>query len=83
MKPLIYYRIKGLFKNIGKEWDKLSPEKEDAIEFAHKFINPEPIKNVDTFTYSWEYAPLSRRHRRRRSSPGRHSLHLQYQKHGY
>ena len=55
MKPLIYYRIKGLFKNIGKEWDKLSPEQEEAIEFAQKFINSEPIKNVDAFTYSWEY----------------------------
>ena len=55
MKPLIYYRIKGIFKNIGKEWDKLSPSQENAIEFAHKYINSEPVRMLDAFRYSPEY----------------------------
>ena len=44
MKSLVFYRIKDIFLNIGAKWDKLSPPENEAIAFAHEFINPEPEK---------------------------------------
>lgn len=55
MKPLFYYRIIGKFYNVGDKWDQLSPTEEDAIEFAHKNINPEPQKMITETCYSLEY----------------------------
>ena len=48
MKTQIFYRILGMFKNIGADWDKLAPTKETAIHFADSNINPEPIRKIDT-----------------------------------
>lgn len=50
MKPPFYYNIIEIFCNIGKKWDSLSPKEKDAIEFAHKNINPEPIKKITGFS---------------------------------
>lgn len=55
MKPLIYYRVIGMFCNVGDKWDKLSPTEEEAIEFAHKNINPEPKRQISETQYSFEY----------------------------
>ncbi len=55
MKKLLFYRILGMLKNIGADWDKLAPTKETAIDFAHNNINPEPIKMIDAYRYSLEY----------------------------
>lgn len=55
MKPLLYYRIIEIFCNIGNKWDKISPAEEDAIEFAHKNINPEPKRMITSTRYSLEY----------------------------
>lgn len=48
MKPLMFYRIKDIFLNIGSKWDKLSPPEDEAIAFAHEFINPEPAKYISS-----------------------------------
>lgn len=50
MKPLFYYNIIEIFCNIGKKWDSLSPKEIEAIEFAHKNINPEPIRKITGFS---------------------------------
>lgn len=51
-----YYLIKDMFLNCGSKWDQLSPEKENAILFAHKFINQEPEQWVkENEKYTWEY----------------------------
>ena len=55
MKPFLYYRIIGKIYNIGNKWDKLSPIEENAIEFAHKNINPEPQRKITATCYSLEY----------------------------
>jgi hypothetical protein len=55
MKPLLFYRIKDILHNTGADWDKLAPNIEDAINFAHKNINPEPIRQYDNFKFSLEY----------------------------
>lgn len=43
MLPLIIYRIKDKFLNIGQKWDQLAPDQAHAIEFAHTHINPKPL----------------------------------------
>lgn len=55
MKPLFYYRIIEKFGNIGAAWDDMTPSEENAIDFAHANINPEPNKMIDTNHYSLEY----------------------------
>ena len=55
MKTLLFYRILGMLKNIGADWDKLAPTKETAIDFAHNNINPEPQKMINSNKFSWEY----------------------------
>ena len=55
MKPLLFYRIKDKLKNTGADWDKLAPTEENAIEFAHEHINPEPVQKIDVYKYSLEY----------------------------
>lgn len=47
MKPFFYYRILGKIFNVGDSWERISPCEEDAIEFAHKNINPEPKRYKD------------------------------------
>lgn len=37
MRNKAFYRIKDKFKNIGAGWDKLAPDKENAIEYAHTY----------------------------------------------
>lgn len=51
----ILLRCIEFFKHYGREWDKLSPTKKEAIEFAHKNINPEPPVKVSENKYSWQY----------------------------
>lgn len=55
MKPLFYYRIVGKFYNIGVIWDNMAPSEEDAIDFAHENINPEPNRKTNENQYSLEY----------------------------
>ena len=38
----LFYRIKDAILGIGASWDKLAPDKETAIDFAHAHINEEP-----------------------------------------
>lgn len=43
-------------RNVGSEWDKLAPSREQAVEFAHVNINEEPQKYVgDSMRYTAEY----------------------------
>lgn len=55
MLPTIFYRIKDTILNIGANWDTLAPEKDTAIEFAHKHINKDPERMIDKNHYSMEY----------------------------
>ena len=55
MKNKTFYRIKDKFKHIGISWDELAPGKDNAIEFAHTHINPEPQRMIDTNHYTMEY----------------------------
>ena len=55
MIPTFFLRIKGKFHNIGANWDKLAPTKEQAIEYAHTHINQEPERMIDANHYSMEY----------------------------
>ena len=55
MIPTLFLRIKGKFQNIGANWDKLAPTKEQAIEYAHTHINQEPERMIDDNHYSMEY----------------------------
>lgn len=55
MKPQFIYRIIGKFYNIGAVWDNMAQSEENAIDFAHANINPEPNKKIDTNHYSLEY----------------------------
>lgn len=55
MIPTLFLRIKGKFQNIGANWDKLAPTKEQAIEYAHNHINQEPERMIDANHYSMEY----------------------------
>lgn len=55
MKPFFYYRIIGKLCNIGAILDDIAPLEENAIEFAHVNINPEPPKRITATCYSLEY----------------------------
>lgn len=55
MKPFIYYRFLGMIHNIGDVWDQIATSEENAIEFAHKNINPEPKQYEDGLKCSLEY----------------------------
>ena len=55
MMPIIIYRIKDIFSPVANTWDKLSPTEEEAINFAHTYINQEPKKMIDATHYSLEY----------------------------
>lgn len=55
MRNKTLYRIKDMVKHIGVSWDKLAPDKEHAIEYAHTHINPEPQKMIDIHHYTMEY----------------------------
>lgn len=55
MKPTFFYRIKDAIHGIGASWDKLAPDRETAIEFAHTHINQEPERMIDAYHYSMEY----------------------------
>ena len=55
MIPTLFLHIKGKFQNIGANWDKLAPTKEQAIEYAHNHINQEPERMIDANHYSMEY----------------------------
>ena len=50
-----FYRIKDKFKHIGAGWDELALDKDEAIEYAHTHINPEPQRMIDTNHYTMEY----------------------------
>ena len=52
-KPL--YRIKDAFISTGDAWDKLAPNADEAIDFAHKHINEEPERMIDENHYTMEY----------------------------
>lgn len=55
MNPLFLERLKDKITNIGDSWDKLAPLEIDAIDFGHRYVNPEPPKKLTAFTYSLEY----------------------------
>lgn len=55
MKNKIIYRITDAFKHIGAGWDKLTPDTDTAIQFAHTHINPEPQRMIDMNHYTQEY----------------------------
>ncbi len=55
MKNNIIYRITDAFKHIGAGWDKLAPDTDTAIQFAHTHINPEPQRMIDINHYTMEY----------------------------
>ena len=55
MLSLFYYRMKGLFYNIGIEWDEIAQDENTAIDFAHKNINQEPNMKINSNKYSIEY----------------------------
>lgn len=55
MKPKFFYRIKDAILGIGAGWDKLAPDKDIAIDFAHEHINEEPERMIDIHHYSMEY----------------------------
>jgi hypothetical protein len=55
MMPILFYHIKDTIFRIGANWDSLAPDKNTAIEFAHKHINKEPEKMIDATHYSMEY----------------------------
>lgn len=50
-----YYRIKDKILGIGAGWDKLAPDKDTAIDFAHTHINEEPERKISQDRYSMEY----------------------------
>ena len=51
----LFYRIKDAILGIGASWDKLAPDKDTAIEFAHNHINEEPERMIDRNHYTMEY----------------------------
>lgn len=51
----LFYRIKDAILDIGASWDKLAPDKDTAIEFAHNHINEEPERMIDRNHYTMEY----------------------------
>lgn len=51
----LFYRIKDAILGIGASWDKLAPDKEKAIDFAHAHINEEPERMIDMNHYTMEY----------------------------
>lgn len=53
--PKLFYRAKEKFLNLGAGWDKLAPDTEHAIEYAHTHINQEPERMIDIHHYSMEY----------------------------
>ena len=55
MIPTLFYRIKDAILGIGASWDKLAPDKDTAIEFAHNHINEEPERMIDMNHYTMEY----------------------------
>ena len=55
MIPTLFYRIKDAILGIGASWDKLAPDKETAIDFAHAHINEEPEQMIDMNHYTMEY----------------------------
>lgn len=55
MKTKTFYRIIDKIKNIGVSWDKLAPDKDNAIEYAHTHINSEPQRRIDMNHYTMEY----------------------------
>ncbi len=55
MMPAFFYRIKELFFRVGAKWDEMAPDKNAAIEFAHKHINEEPKRERDAHHFSLEY----------------------------
>lgn len=55
MIPTLFYRIKDAILGIGANWDKLAPDRDTAIDFAHKHINEEPERDIDMYHRSMEY----------------------------
>lgn len=55
MIPTLFYRIKDAILGIGASWDKLAPDKDTAIEFAHNHINEEPERMIDMNHCTIEY----------------------------
>lgn len=55
MKNKLFYHLKERINHIGAGWDNLAPDKDTAIEYAHRHINPEPQRMIDTNHYTLEY----------------------------
>lgn len=52
MRSICFYRVKDKIFGIGSRWDKLAPSEDEAIEFAHKYINEEPDPRIDEANWS-------------------------------
>lgn len=50
----IYYQLTEKIKHYGASLDKLALAKDEAVEFAHKYINDEPKLKIGN-NYSWEH----------------------------
>lgn len=46
MHTTLFYCIKDIFTKTGAGWDQLAPSEEDAIEYAHNYINDEPERFI-------------------------------------
>lgn len=55
MKNKLFYHLKERINHIGVGWDNLAPNKDTAIEYAHRHINPEPEQMIDENHYSMQY----------------------------
>lgn len=50
------YRLRELIFRYGKKWDELAVDKEHAIEYAHRYINEEPVRYQEgTLRHTMEY----------------------------
>lgn len=63
----IWYRIKESIYRYGEKWDALAPSEEEAVGYAHEYINKEParyIENTSVFSPMYRIAssqPISQR----------------------
>lgn len=55
MNSIMLYRVRDIFYKVGLKWDEYSLTKDNVIEFAHKYINEEPVRMLDSRTESLEY----------------------------
>lgn len=47
----IWYKLKEIIFRYGEKWDALTPKEDEAINFAHNYINMEPARYVEGTSY--------------------------------